>query len=381
MPRLLFVINEAYFLLSHRLQIALAAQAAGFEVHFAAPSHHAWAPADFDTSQLRRLGFKFHVIPMSRRGMNPAMELRTFVALFCLYLRLKPDLVHHITIKPNIYGGIAARLAGVPAVVFAVTGLGEIFSSSGVIAVGIRAFTSVAMAMAFRHPNARIIFQTPEDAEVLRRRRVVDPARIVIIRGAGVDLAHFTPTPEPEGTPLVVLPARLIWDKGIAEFVEAARLVRKRGIPARFVLVGGTHATNPRSVPIETLRRWEADGALEWWGYRNDMAAVLASSHIVCLPSSYGEGVPKVLLEAAAAGRPIIASDVPGCRQVVTEGQNGLLVPMHDPKALADAVAKLAVAPELRRAMGASGRQRAEDAFDELAVARETMAVYSSLVP
>lgn len=378
--RLLFVINEAFFLLSHRRAVVRAAQEAGFEVHVAAPSHHAWAPEGFDLSDLPEQGLEVHVIPLSRRGRNPVADARTFTALFSLYRRLRPDVVHHITVKPNLYGGLAARLAGVPAVVYAVSGLGELFSGRGLGLAMLRPLLLRGLGSAFRHSNASIIVQNSEDGRALSAALRLSEAELVLIRGSGVDLCSYRVQPEPSGIPVVVLAARLIWDKGIREFVTASRALKAQGLNARFVLVGGAHASNPRTVPADTLRAWEKEGLVEWWGYRTDMPAVLAGANIVCLPSSYGEGVPKVLLEAAASGRAVVATDIAGCREAVVSGETGILVPVGDAPALAQAIRKLLAAPDARRAMGLRARRRVEAEFDERDVASRTLAVYNELL-
>lgn len=378
-PRLLFVLNEAYFFLSHRLSTAQAAAAAGFEVHVAAPCHHAWAPAGFSVGELKALGFQFHAIPMSRRGINPFGELHTFVALCRLYRRLRPDIVHHVTIKANLYGGLAARLTGVPAALFAVSGLGQMFVARDWRMAALRAVVARALALAFAHPNSIVICQNASDRQTLIDQRIASADDIVILGGAGVDLEQFRPLEPVAGNAVVILAARLIWDKGIDEFVQAARLLKERGVPVRMVLVGRTHVSNPRAVSEEVLRGWVAEGVVEWWGFRTDMAEVLGQSHVVCLPSSYGEGVPKVLLEAAACGRPIVTTDIPGCRDVVTHGENGYLVPPRDAVALADALAALAADRVLRDAMGQSSRLRAERRFDQGEVAKATVALYNDL--
>jgi glycosyltransferase involved in cell wall biosynthesis len=376
---LLFVINEAYFLLSHRNEVVLAAMHEGYEVHVAAPNHHAWAPKTFALSDLTRRGLVVHEIPLSRRGLNPLVELRTFLALARLYRRLRPALVHHITIKPNLYGGLAARWCGVPATVFAVSGMGEMFSGTGVVTRGLRPLVAWGLKTAFGHPNSAVIVQNSEDERQLLANGMVRPGRTQLIRGSGVDVAAFRETPEPSGRPVVLLAARLIWEKGIAEFVHAARLLRAGGSDARFVLVGGTHPTNPKAVPEATLQQWQRDGVVEWWGYRTEMSEVLASSHIVCLPSKYGEGVPKVLLEAGACGRAVVATDIPGCREAVAHGETGLLVAPGSAEALAEALRSLLADPVRRRRMGARGRQRIEAEFDVREVAARTVAVYSAL--
>ena len=329
-PILLFVVNEAYFFVSHRLPIAQEAQRLGYEVHIAAPRDNVWAPEGFSVEALAGSGLTHHEIPMSRRGTRPHEELRTFLAIWRLYRRLRPDIVHHLTIKPNLYGGLAARLSGVPGVVYAITGLGQMFVSNRGSLRWLRPVALMLMRIAFGTANKRVIVQNTSDRDFLVGNGVAGVGDTVLIQGSGVDLAQFTPSPEPTGEPLVVLPSRLIWEKGIQEFADAAKMLRAQGLAARFALVGNTHASNPRAVPETTLRGWAEGGVVEWWGRREDMPQVIAACHIVCLPSKYGEGVPKVLLEAAAAGRPVVATDTPGCREVIEDGVEGLLVPAAD---------------------------------------------------
>lgn len=378
--RLLFVINEAYFLLSHRLATAEAARDAGLDVHVAAPPDHVWAPDGFEVSQLANAGFTYHAIPLSRRGTNPLAELRTLAALIFLYRNLRPDVVHLVTIKPNLYGGIAARITSVPAVVYAVTGLGHVFSAHGPVALLIRAVVSMVMRVSFGHRNAQVVFQNAADRKNLVDLGVVRPDRSLVIGGAGVDLAHFRLLRGPPGIPLVVLAARLIWEKGIQEFVDAARQLRSQGVVARFALVGRTHSSNPRAVPEAQLLAWRSEGLIEWWGFREDMAGVLSEAAVVCLPSKYGEGVPKILLEAAACGRAVVTTNIPGCADAVVDGVTGLIVPAGDAAALAEALRALVVDPSRRAAMGIAARARAEAGYDQRAVAAQTLSVYSSLL-
>ena len=380
MAKLLYIVNESYFFMSHRLPIARAARAAGYQVHVAAPEDHVWAPEGFTVQALRDAGFAFHPIPLSRRGTNPWQEARTLIALWRLIRGLRPELVHLLTIKPLLYGGLAARLLGVPGVVAAVTGLGQVFVSSGATAGLLRRLAVMAYRVATGHPNGRVIVQNAGDMETLARSGAVRPERMVLIRGSGVSLSAFAPSPEPDGPPLVILPARMIWEKGVAEFVEAARLLRARGVEARFALVGDSKASNPRAVPQPTLEKWSREGGVEWWGRRTDMARVFAGAHIVCLPSTYGEGVPKVLIEAAACGRPIVACDIPGCREITHQGENGLLVPPGDTEALAAALARLIENSDLRRRFGARGRELVEAGFSEDRVVRATLEVYRALL-
>jgi len=379
-PRLLFVVNEAFFFMSHRLPVARAAQRAGFEVHVAAPSDHVWAPDGFSVDDVREAGFTFHAIPLSRRGRNPIFEAQTLLALYRLYKQLNPDLIHHLTVKPNLYGGLAARASRSPAMVNAVTGLGQVFVADGTDAALMRRIVVWAYRLAAGHGNCRFIVQNAADGDCLVESGAIDAARVALIRGSGVELDRFRPTPEPPGAVVIVLAARLIWEKGIAAFVEAARRVRRKRGTVRFVLVGATSASINRAVPEQDLRRWHDEGVVEWWGRREDMPAVLGQCHIVCLPSVYGEGVPRILIEAAACGRPCVTTDLPGCRDIVRDDENGLVVPPGDVDQLVDCLIRLIDDGDLRRRLGQQGREIVETEFSERRVVEGTLAVYGDLL-
>ncbi len=371
-PRLLFTVNDAGFFLSHRLPIAQAAAAAGYDVQVATAPGAAVA-------HIRAQGFAHHPVPISRRGLNPLAGLRAIWALLRLYRRLRPDLIHLVTVKPVLFGGIAARLAGAPAVVSAVSGLGYVFISRSPLGVVLRAAISAGYRFALRRPGARVIFQNPDDRNEFLARGLVRPQDHVTIKGSGVDLGRFAPSPEPTGPPVVVLPARMLLDKGVGEFVAAARILREAGVQARMVLVGNSDPGNPTAVPQAKLHAWRNEGAVEWWGFRDDMAEVLGQAHIVCLPS-YREGLPKSLIEAAACARPLVASDVPGCREIARAGKNALLVPPRDAKALAAALRELIEDAGLRRRLGARGRDIVEAEFSLPQVVDQTLALYAALL-
>jgi len=375
---LLFVVNELYFFFSHRKAVAKVAMDSGFEVHVAAPVDHVWAPEGFSYTAIEDLGFTVHPIPMSRRGTNPFQDFFTLISLLRLYRRVRPDLVHHLTIKPIIYGGIAARLTGVPGVVSAVTGLGQIFVAYGFGAALLRRLVVELYRIALGHRNGRVIVQNKIDGDVLNG--LLGGGRIELIRGSGASLTDF-PAQEPaHGTPIVILPARLLWEKGVGEFAEAAKRLKKQGVEARFALVGDTQPSNPRSVPQEQIESWVAEGHIEWWGRRNDMASVFAECEIVCLPSTYGEGVPKVLIEAAASARTIVSTDVPGCLEIARHEENALIVPQNDIDALTKTLRRALGSRDMCRRFGKRGREIAVAEFDERQVAARTLDIYRSLL-
>ena len=324
------------------------------------------------------MGFAHHLLPLSRPGIGMVREIRSALAIWRLVRRLRPDIVHLVTIKPVIYGGLAARLARVPAVVSAISGLGYVFLARGTGAALRRRLVFTAYRIALGHPNGRVIFQNRDDATLLEA--AVPRGHSALIRGSGVDPTRFRVFPLPEGPPLVVLAARLLWDKGVGEFVEAARILSERGVRARFALVGETDSENRSGIPADVVEEWRRDGVVEIWGRRDDMPEVFAQSTLVCLPS-YREGLPKVLIEAAACGRAIVTTDVPGCREIVRDRDNGLLVPARDAQALAEGLRELIEDRELRDRMGVRGRERVEAEFADEHVVRATLDLYAQLLP
>lgn len=370
--RLLFIVNDAGFFLSHRLNIARAARKAGWIVDVA-------TPAGPKTQRVLEEGFAHHPIPLSRSGANLFQELRTLFALWRLFRGIRPALVHAITIKPVLYSGFVAPLAGVPALVHAVSGLGHIFVAPGRIAAARRHLVHLAYRAAFRHKRSRVIFQNPDDQNALER--ALREGQAALIPGAGVDIEKFAPQPLPQGedAPVVVLASRMLWAKGVGEFVACAQKLRARGAPARLVLVGESDPGNPAAVPEAQLIDWSKQGEVEWWGHRDDMAEVFATATVICLPTYYGEGIPKVLIEAAACGRPIVATDWPGCREIVRNGENGFLVPPRDPEALAESLTALLESRPLCEKMGQRGREMVVERFTTQHIERLTLAVYRSL--
>lgn len=366
--KLLFVVTEDWYFVSHRLALAVAAQAAGFDVAVATRvAAHGEA--------IRAAGIRLIPISLSRRGGNPLHEV---AALVRLYHREQPDIVHHVALKLVLYGALAARLARVPAQVNAVAGLGWLFTSAKGMSRIIRPAVRWTLAWLLNARGSLTIVQNPDDRDLLIHSHLSENL-LRLIRGAGVDTTAFHPVLEPPGTVCIVLAARMLWDKGVGEFVEAARLLTQAGINARFVLVGDPDPGNPASVPKSTLRAWHGQNGVEWWGQRDDMPAVFHAAHIACLPS-YREGLPKSLLEAAACGLPIVTTDAPGCREIVRDGDNGLLMPVRDAQALAVALRSLINNAVLRAEMGLRSREIVLAEFSREQVIRETLAVYRELI-
>jgi glycosyltransferase involved in cell wall biosynthesis len=374
-PKALFVVNSDWFFVSHRLALGRALRDAGFEVVVAA------GPTG-DGPAIEAEGLRFEPVPFDRGGRSAKNDARTLASLAALYRREAPDLAHHVTIKPVLYGSLVARAARTPAVVNAISGLGFVFierASPSPRDAFLRRGVLAAYRLALDSPRARAVFQNEDDRAFFVRQKLVDPARTAIVRGSGVDTARFRPTPLPDGEPLVVLPARLLFDKGVGEFVEAARLLKAQGLRARFALVGAPDDGNPASVSVAQLEAWQGAGHVEWWGHRRDMPAVYASAHVVVLPS-YREGLPLALAEAAAAGRACVTTDVPGCRDVVRDGETGWLVPARDAPALARALAEaLSDRDELAR-RGAAAARHVENGFSREAVVTAHLELYRTLL-
>lgn len=372
--RLLMVLNDAPFFISHRLPLALAARDAGCEVHVAVP---------FDAGPvaiMEAAGLVHHDIPLRRGARALGGEAALVAAIWRVVRRVRPDLMHAVTMKPVLYGGLVARAARVPAVVHAITGLGYLFLIEGTAARVQRAIIKSFYALALAHHNAHAIFQNPDDLKLFRDARLVDPAITSIIKGCGVDMTAFAPRDEPGGPPVVMFPARILGDKGVHEFVEAARILKQRGSSARFVLVGRTDPDNPTDVGEAGIKAWTDEGIVEWWGFAEDMAATLAQAYIVCMPS-YREGLPRVLIEAAAHALPIVTADVPGCREIVRDGDNGILVPVRNGPATAEAIGRLLDDAELRRRMGARGRAIAVAEFSVEDFVAKSLAAYGAVLP
>lgn len=366
-----FLVTEDWYFLSHRLPIARAVREAGGKVVVV-------TRVGDKGDQIRAEGFDLRPLAIERSSLNPLRDAGALWRLTRLYREIAPDLVHHVAVKPTLYGSIAAARAGVPAVVNAVTGLGFLFISRGPLAALVRPLVERAYRLLFNRANSRLILQNDDDRVFFTGHVGVAPQKITIVRGSGVDPVAFHPTPEPDGTPVALCVSRMLRDKGIGELVEAARILKQRGVDARIRLVGPTD-DNPASFSAATLERWRDEGVVEVAGPTDDVAGAYADAHIAVLPS-YREGLPKSLLEGAACGRPVVATDVPGCREICRDGETGLMVPAHAPAPLADAIQRLAEDAALRRRLGQGARAAVERHFTEAAVVRETLAVYDELL-
>ena len=372
--KLVFIVNTIDFFLSHRVDICLESLKAGHRVHVITKY------TEDKIASLRRSGVVFHQLDFSRGGMNPIKELGDIATLYKIVKKIRPDIIHLIIIKPYLYGGIVARLVGVPAVVSAVSGLGILFSSSDLKYKLIRLSVYPLFQIAFGHKNQIVIFQNSTDRDILINWKVVHVKKARIIRGSGVRLSSFPFVSEPDNYPPVVsFAARLLKDKGVEILVEASRKLKDKKIDLDFWLIGEIDSGNKNSVTQRQLIAWEDEGLITLLGYRSDIANLFSKSNIIVLPSFYGEGLPKVLIEAAACGRAVITTDHPGCRDAV-EFDTSILVPIKDHVALAEAIQDLIQDSKKRQNMGKAGRRLAEQEFSIEKVVANHVQIYQELL-
>lgn len=370
--KLLYFLTIDWFFCSHFIERAVAAQKAGYEVVVVTGINK-------HRSIIEAAGLRLIPLSIDRRSLNPFAALGTLSQLIKIFRAESPDLLHQVALKPILLGSLAARLTGIKCIVNAVVGGGYVFTSSSLSMRAIRPLVKLALRFLLNPPSSRVVFENRDDMSAFIKEGLIRADSAVLIKGAGVDVDLYTPKTRPSVPPLIVMPARLLWDKGVGEFVQAARLLRERGIEARFALVGDIDPGNRASIDAATLNQWKTEGIVELWGFRQDMPEVLNQAEIVCLPS-YREGLPKALLEAMAASLPCVTTDVPGCREAVQDGLNGLLVPPRDPPALAHALARLIQDPDLGRQMGQQGKARVLADFSSSIICRQTVQVYEDLL-
>lgn len=371
MAKLLYFISEDWFFCSHFMERAKLAKEQGFEVVvLTREARHA--------QRIRDAGFRLVPLDMERSGTHLGKEWRVLCRVWRAYRQEQPDLVHQVALKPIIYGSLVAWFQRVRGVINAPVGMGYVFTSTDAKLRWLRPLV-VLLLRGFLNPRgSKVVFENDEDLHVHVQRNAVRPQDAVLIQGAGVDTALFCPVPTPLGELVVVMAARMLKDKGVAEYVAAAQLLRKRGVRARFWLVGVPDPGNPSSFTHAQLAAWHAQGDVEWLGHSEDMPGLLKQCHIACLPS-YREGLPKFLLEAMSSGLAVVSTDVPGCRAAVQQGVTGLLVPARDAVALADALHRLITQPIERATMGGSARARVEREFASGHINRLTLELYQSM--
>ncbi len=372
--KFLMVLNELAWFWSHRLPLAKAIQDKGWDLSVATHDAH----QDKKLSALGAQGFD-----LPRFGsLNIIAQLQFMRVVYKVIKVQRPDIVHAITIRYAFYVGLVTRLMRYEGAVFTVAGLGSLYTAPGIKMHILRAIVLPLLRFAFGGQGKQIIFQNPDDRQKMIDTKIVLPENTALIRGSGVDIHEFAFTPYEQTTdnPIILFTSRLVREKGILDFIEAARILKKKNVQARFVVAGNIYSDNPRSLSESEIRIPHNEGVIEWLGQVEDMPDLLKRSMMVVLPSYYGEGVPKVLLEAAAIGRPIVTCDAPGCRETVEHGVNGLLVPPQSPEALAQAIEELINNPEKCRAFGQAGRKRVEEDFNTEHVVAQTMLVYEELL-
>jgi glycosyltransferase involved in cell wall biosynthesis len=377
--KMIFLLNDAKFLLSHRLEFSIAMRDEGYEMHIIC------ACKEKETiSYLESEGFYFHQLPITRSGLNPFGELRAILNIYRLFKQIKPDLSYMVSIKAVIYGGLISRILKVPSVLITISGLGYVFISKTLKA---KFFQKIALSLykiVFKHKNIKVIFQNPDDKSYFLSLNLLDKSKALLIKGVGVDLEKFYPEKnEPEGKICVSMVSRLLRDKGVREFIEAAKIIKSQNHNIIMQLVGDIDPQNPASLTQSELENLIAEEVVIWKGYSDDIANIYRKSHIACLPS-YREGLPKSLMEALACGLPIITTDVPGCREIICEeidgvGINGIIVPVQNGEAIAEAIIKLANQPVLRQSMRASSRIIAENEYDVHKITAEILKIANNL--
>lgn len=375
MKKLLFVVNVDWFFVSHRLPIALKALEYGYDVHLACA---------FSDKRilLEKYGITCHDVAFSRSGNSLKNELSTIAAIRHVLTEVAPDVVHAVTIKPVIYTGLVLQsMTRPPAFVAAISGLGYVFTASTFRAKFTKSLVSLMYKFALRSKRKVVIFQNTSDEKILSEIVNLPPICRSLIKGSGADLSVYRFQSEPVAkTKVVSMACRLLKDKGVYQFVEAAKIVKQSYPDSEFWLIGSVDTDNPNSVSQQEVDDWAREGLIIALGHRDDIPELFSQSNIVTMPSFYGEGVPKVLIEAAACGRPIVTTDNPGCRDVVIDNTTGLLVPIKDSNALANALIGLLSDDDRRMKMGQQARQFAVKEFDVNNVASSHLEIYDSLM-
>ncbi len=374
-PHFLMILNDIAWFWSHRLPLADAILKRGWALSLA--THN----AELDPN-LQKMGVRGCALPKHARSLNPLAQLSLLWGVAKVIKQTKPDIIHAVTLRYAFYAGIVTRLMGYKPVTFTVAGLGSLYTAPGIKIKIIRFFALPLIRFAFGGAGKFIIFQNPDDQKAMLDAGIVKEERTVVIRGSGVNLKEFPfqPYQQKEGDkPIVLFTSRLLREKGITHFIQAARMLKSEGVEARFLVAGDVYEDNVRSLTRAEIQGFHDEGVIEWLGQCDDMPRLLAESMMVVLPSYYGEGVPKVLLETAAIGRPIITCDAPGCREAVEHDVNGVLVAPKAPKEIAAAIKDLINDSDKQKRYGAAGRKRVEEDFHVDHVVEKTMAVYDTL--
>lgn len=370
-PKLIFFVSVDWFFFSHFFQRAMAAKEAGYDVVLV-------SKFDQHEAVIRDAGIRTISLNFERRSLSPIDAVQMVAQVASIYRREQPAIIHHVAIKPILIGGLASLFARRCSIVNAIVGMGYVFTGDSLKARLIRPVVRLGFKFLLNPAASKVVFENRDDLREFVEAGAVRPEDAVLIRGAGVEPAHYQLSADRAMPPVTIFVARLLWDKGLGEFMQALRILKQRGVQGRFLVVGDADADNPACVDSDTIDQWKNEGLAEFLGYRSDVAALLAQSDIACLPS-HREGLPKALLEAMATGLPCITTDTPGCREVVRHMDNGLLVPSRAPSELAGALELLLGDSGLRRQMGARGRQRVEEEFCTRIIVRQTLELYAAL--
>ena len=371
--KLLILVNDLSFFVSHRLSIAEAAISRGFEVIVGYGES-----GDIDVSYLVQKGLRVNFIPMDNAGTNIFNDFKTIFYIWKFFKKEKPDIVHLVTIKPYLYGGIISRITGVPALVSAVSGLGTLFINKNFKIRFLRLILYPFYKLTFNHKNQKVIIQNKDDLKVLLNWGVLKQSKTKLIKGSGVKLENFKNFDEPNGTPIVCYAARLLRIKGVYEYISAVRLLMKQKVDARFLLAGNIDNSKNRGLNYSDLNNLKKEG-FEVLGYQNNIPELYSKSNVICLPS-HREGFPKSLIEAAAASRAVVTTDVPGCRDAIIPNKTGLLVPPQNPQKLAEAIRWVIENPQKRIAMGKAARKFAEKEFPIEKIVQNHLDIYEELL-
>lgn len=369
--KVLLFANTDWYIYNFRIELARSLREAGHSVVIVVPDGQY-------VQRIRDAGFRVIVLDMSRRGINLVQEVSTLYRLVGIYRKECPDIAHHFTIKAVVYGGLVAKIAGIHAIVHAVAGMGYVFSSRSILAKILKPLLKMMLKWILKCRHSLLILQNRDDVEQFVSMGMLPRQCIRLIRGSGVNIGRFFPVERSGNKEFrVLLATRLLWDKGVREYVEAAKHCHYSEI--KFIVAGNTDIGNPASVPAEYLNEQVAAGYIEYVGHVEDMAEIMSTVHAVVLPTVYGEGVPRVLLEAAASGLPIVATDVPGCREIVHNDDNGYLIKPKSWEAVLQAIEKLYRDPTMARQMGLRSREIVVVEYDEKKVIQQTLGVYREL--
>ena len=373
--KIFFLVNTLSFFISHRLELAIAAKNNDFIVQIGYGEI-----GNTKLSILEKEGIELYKLPLERKSFNPFTEIKTLLSIIKIFKKIKPDIVHLITLKVYLYGGIAARLLKVPCVVSAIAGFGVLSNNEQIKNIILKKFLFIFFLISFNHPNQVLVVQNSHDKRVVIKSYGIEPKKIILLRGSGIQLSNFINLEESKNIVTICLASRLLIEKGIFDFVSAAKILTKRGYKAKFILAGNVDFGNPSSLSKEDLCKIANENIIDVMGFQKDIPKLFSKSHIICLPSYYGEGLPKVLLEAAAAGRAIITTNVPGCRDAIIPNKTGLLVPPKKPDKLADAFQYLIENPKVRIAMGNAARKLAKKEFTIEKIADKHIKIYQDLI-